>query len=300
MEKTALITGGTSGIGLATAGQLAAAGWTTIIVGRNRETLLAAQQKVRARAANGAECHIRQLDLADLAAVRIAGETLSSSWGSLAALICNAGVMAPPSRRMCAEGHELQFTVNHLAHVILAARLMPNLRNAGGRIVMVSSIRAREAPPGDAEPRPWAPAHYHPTRSYSISKAWNLAFALWLDTRLKADLNGVRAVAAHPGWARTALHDRGPMMDGRSTAARLHSAATRILAQSAEQGAVPIVAAATMQLADQPTYLGPSGYLELRGRRPAPAKIPPVIAEPHYQRWVGIASGKLARVAVPW
>ena len=79
------------------------------------------------------------LDLADLTSVRKAAATVGERYGCLDLLINNAGGMAPP-RRATAQGHELQFGVNHLGHMALTQALLPLLQNRPDpRVVTVTS-----------------------------------------------------------------------------------------------------------------------------------------------------------------
>lgn len=295
--RRALVTGGTSGIGRATALALAAAGWRVIIAGRREDALADTWAEINATAGLDA-CDTLRLDLADLGAVRAAAALLRDEGRPLDLLVCNAGIMAPPSRLKGAEGHELQLTVNHLAHYTLCAKLMPLLRLApAGRVVWVSSVRHHAAPVG--ERTPWRPEQYDGRTSYATSKAWNLAFSLWLDNRLKADPSGVRSVAAHPGWSRTALHSRGPEADGGSARGRLQRRLTRVFGQSAIRGAISVLAAAQGPLEDRPTYLGPSGPFELWGRGHRDARVSALAADGAWQSWVAARSAELTRTALP-
>jgi protochlorophyllide reductase len=132
-----------------------------------------------------------------------------------------------------------------------------------------------------------------------MSKAWNLAFALWLDTRLKTDPSGMRSVAAHPGWSNTQLQARAAASDRGSRRAHRQALLTRLLGQSPRRGAVPILAAALDRLPDHPVHLGPGGTLELWGRRAAPANTSDLANDEAFQSWVASKSAELTRTGLP-
>ena len=133
--RTALITGANSGLGLETARALARRGARVVLACRSLER--AEQARAELQADCSGELISLQLDLADLESVRRSSDQLADQLGSCDVLINNAGVMAPP-RRLSAQGHELQFAVNHLGHFALTQKLLPLLKPQG-RVVHVSS-----------------------------------------------------------------------------------------------------------------------------------------------------------------
>ena len=290
--KTAIVTGGTSGIGREVTLALCGLGWRVLTLGRDRAR---SQQTVQDA---GPTCEAGTLDMSRLADVREFGSRRRDQGAPLDLLVCNAGIMAPPNRQDGAEGLELQLTVNHLAHYVLATRLIPVLRAAATpRIVWVTSVRHRQAPYD--EPEPWDPRPYDGRASYATSKAWNLAFALWLDNRLKRDQSGLRSVAAHPGWSHTALQRTGPLFDTGSARGRRQAWLTARLGQSAAKGAIPIIDAALQPLDDYPTHLGPSGLFELWGKGSTLALTSAMVADEEYQGWVAAKSAELTRTQLP-
>jgi NAD(P)-dependent dehydrogenase (short-subunit alcohol dehydrogenase family) len=173
--------------------------------------------------------------------------------------------MATPQRRTV-DGFELQLGTNHLGHFALTGRLLPQLVAGEGRVVTVSSQMhrsVRSLPLTD----PRAPEHgrYSRWRAYGRSKLANLLFMLELDRRARRAGLAVTSVGAHPGYAATNLTWSGMQLDGRSTAGAILHAATRLVAQSAEGGAQPLLMAATLPGLPGGTYLGPSGPGEWRG-----------------------------------
>lgn len=138
-EKRAVVTGANSGMGFATSVVLARAGYRVFMLCRNGERggkALAAAKTAVGPAAGSLELEI--CDLASLASVRACAERLAGRIDSLDVLVNNAGVIST-KRKETADGFELQFGVNHLGHFLLTVMVLPLVKKARGRIVVVSS-----------------------------------------------------------------------------------------------------------------------------------------------------------------
>jgi NAD(P)-dependent dehydrogenase (short-subunit alcohol dehydrogenase family) len=267
LDKTAIVTGATGGLGYETALGLAKAGAEVTLAGRDDRKGQSAIEKI-SREVTGAKVSYQHLDLASLASVADFAQRIGARQ-SLDLLINNAGVMALPRRQTTADGFEMQFGTNHLGHFALTARLMPLLRRASGaRVVNVSSLAHRtgwidfDDLQGERVYAPW--------KAYGQSKLATLMFALELQRRSDAAGWNLISNAAHPGFARTGLFASGP--------GGLLSLATDFAApffgHSAADGARPILFAATSPQAKPGAYYGPGGIGELRGA-PAPALVMP-------------------------
>ncbi|WP_299957251.1 oxidoreductase [uncultured Modestobacter sp.] len=254
-DRTAVVTGANSGLGLETARALAAAGARVVLAVRDLD------RGARAAADLPGEVEVRRLDLADLASVR----EFAAAWsGDLDVLVNNAGIMHVPAGRT-ADGFELQFGTNHLGHFALTALLLPHVTD---RVVTVSSMLHR-AGRIELDDLNWERRTYSATSAYGQSKLANLLFTLELQRRLTAAGSTVRALAAHPGWAATNLQG--------NTGSRVKDAAmavaNRVMATSAAQGALPTLFAATADLPGA-GFTGPDGSTmrgapTLVGRSPA-------------------------------
>ena len=265
--RTALVTGGNSGLGYQTVLQLARHGARVLLAARDRARGTAALERLGTEAP-GSRAELAQIDLADLASVeRFAAGFLAGGDG-LDLLINNAGVMAIPRRETTAQGYERQFGTNHLGHFALTGRLLPALaQRPGGRVVTVSSNqhkRARSIDFGDLQ----GEHSYRPWGAYAQSKLANAMFVLELDRRLRAAGLGIISAGAHPGFAHTNLQLAGPRSGGVSLAARGMGLATRLLAQPARDGALPTLYAATAADVRGGDYFGPDGPGEMRGHHP--------------------------------
>ena len=262
--RRALVTGVTGGLGEHTAFELARRGADLVVTAR--DSAKAAPVLERLRSASDRQVDLVDLDLADLSSVRTAAEFVLDRYERVDVLINNAGVMAPPKRRT-ADGFELQIGTNHIGHFALAGRLWPMLRDSSARVVFVSSqahrmvrsIDLRSLEPG-GDPRA-----YQRWRSYGESKLANLMTALELGDRAAG--TGVVAVAAHPGYAATDLQRAGPELAGGPTLqSRGMTLLNKVVAQTAQAGAWPLLLAATLPGLSPGSYVGPDGVGEARGR----------------------------------
>ena len=251
--RTAVVTGANSGVGLATSVELARHGAHVVLACRDPHRGDEALGQVRVEVP-GASVELRRLDLADLSSVRDFSDRVLAEVERIDVLVNNAGVMAPPKRRETADGHELQLGTNHLGHFALTGRLLPLLHEA--RVVTLSSNahRAGRIDLDDLE----STASYHPWRAYGQSKLANLLFTMQLQRAAdRAGLDLV-SVAAHPGFAATGLVRNGP--GARSARiGRVMDAVTRLVAQSAEAGAWPVLYAAAQPGVRGAEFFGPSG-----------------------------------------
>lgn len=186
--KTAIVTGGYSGIGTETSRALRAAGARVVVPARD-------MAKAR-KALDGIDVEIEPMDLADPASIDAFAATFVARGTPLHVLIDSAGVMACPLERD-ARGYERQFATNHLGHFQLALRLWPALVAAGGARVVSLSSRGHRYAAVDFDDPHFERRAYDPWIAYGQSKTANSLFAVALDARGKAA--GVRAFAVHPG-----------------------------------------------------------------------------------------------------
>ncbi|MFF8189812.1 oxidoreductase [Streptomyces bobili] len=260
--RTAVVTGANGGLGYVTARELARKGARVVLACRSetrgRQSVARLSGEVP-----GAQVELRRLDLGDLASVR----EFARHYDRLHLLINNAGVMAMPYGTT-ADGFETQFGVNHLGHFALTGLLMPALLAAPrARVVTVSSMAHLL---GTIDPSDLNSAHsYRRWTAYGRSKTANLLFTHELARQLAAAGAEVIAAAAHPGYAATGLQTAGPRAEGRRTAERLMAAGNRVLAQSAEAGALPALYAATAPDVRPGSFTGPS--LAMWRGAPAPS-----------------------------
>ncbi len=198
--RTVLVTGATSGIGMATAARLAGAGATVIIHGPATSATSEARDVVRGMHP-GADLHVAVADLSSQAAVRGLAADIQDRFEVLDVLVNNAAAVFD-HWSADGDGIELTFAVNHLAPYLLTRLLLPNVERSGqGRIVIVGSEAHRRVvwdPDGLQRSAP-----YDRFDAYARSKLANLLFNAELARRLSG--SEVTTNAAHPGTVQTRL-----------------------------------------------------------------------------------------------
>lgn len=191
--RRAIVTGGSSGIGVETAKALASAGAEVTLAVRNIADGEATARELTAATGN-LSVTVAQLDLADQHSVA----DFVARWnGELHILVNNAGVMALPSLQRTAEGWELQFATNHLGHFALAAGLHGAMAATGdARIVSVSSVGHINGNV-DFDDLMFERRPYDEWLAYGQSKTANILFAVEASKRWASD--GITANALNPG-----------------------------------------------------------------------------------------------------
>ncbi|MDG2524252.1 SDR family oxidoreductase [Stenotrophomonas sp. HITSZ_GD] len=255
-----VVTGGTSGMGFEDAKALAAAGARVVIVARNAQRGQEAIEKIR-QAVPAAQVAFEGVDLSSLASVRDLGQRLNASLPRVDGLINNAAIMAPPTRGTSVDGLEMQFATNYAGHFVLTAELLPLLRKSQApRVVTLSSIAVHRGTLDLDDLQ--STGAYEPMATYAQSKLACLMFAFELQRRSEAGGWGIESMAAHPGVAVTELVARGPGLD---SAQGREWASHREHFQTAAQGAIPTLYAATAPTAQGGVYYGPTGPNEVAG-----------------------------------
>jgi retinol dehydrogenase 12 len=204
--RTFLITGANTGIGRATAADLARRGGTVYLACRSAEKGQAAAQAIAAATGNEA-VRFLPLDLGDLASVRACAEQFLARDEPLHVLINNGGVAG--RRGLTADGFELAFGVNHLGHFALTTALLERLAaSAPARVVNVSSDSHYQAKGIDFEAVRRPTASTTGMREYAVSKLGNVLFTQELARR--TDGRGVTTYALHPGVVASDIWRRVP------------------------------------------------------------------------------------------
>ena len=266
--KRAVITGITGGLGFSTARELARHGAELVVTARDASKADDAVARLREEVP-AATVDVVMLDLASLTDTKRAAADVLAGYDRIDILINNAGIMATP-RSTTVDGFELQIGTNHLGHFAWTGTLWPVLNASDARIVTVSSLM--HAPVTGIDLRSLTPEGsprcYLRWQSYSESKLANLSFALELNRRVKTAGLGVVSVAAHPGYALTNLQKTGTSMGGgmNAFAGTAFQQVSRIVGQSADMGAWPLLLAATDPSLSGGEYVGPSSLGQTRGR----------------------------------
>jgi len=265
--RLTVVTGATGGLGYETALALAGAGARVVLTGRNPAKGAAALQHIRA-VHPGADIRYETLDLASLASIQDFAERFKRMHDALDVLVNNGGVMAPPTRQVTADGFELQFGTNYLSHFALTAQLLPLLtQGRRARVVNLSSMAHRFGASIHFDDLNSQQA-YRAFAGYGQSKLAMLMFTFELQRRSDEHGWGLLSLAAHPGLAATALLQNGRRLGGNGKADWIETLSgwlPSVLAQSASDGALPTLFAATSPNAVKAGYYGPAGFLELKG-----------------------------------
>lgn len=261
--KVAIVTGANSGLGFEIVRGLARKNALVVMTARDAKKGEAALQKIRQEFPQ-AQVELLSLDLADLDSVHAFVSTFKQRYSRLDILCNNAGVMAIPFRKT-KQGFEMQFGTNHLGHFALTGLLLPVLLATSDqpRIVTTSSS-AYALGDLDFNDLAWN-NNYKPMRAYGRSKLANLSFGYELQKRLANQGDKVLSMVAHPGYCATNLTVAGPKMEGSTFKEFIFNIADRLLAQSAEMGALSSLYAATAPEIKGGEFIGPDRLFGNRG-----------------------------------
>ncbi|MGA7272926.1 MAG: SDR family NAD(P)-dependent oxidoreductase [Acidimicrobiia bacterium] len=193
-DTTVVITGGTSGLGLATARSLSAMGARVVVVGRNPDRLTAAAEQL------GSGGAALRADLSLMSDVRRLADRLLETEDRIEVLINNVGVLLP-ERTLTEEGLEKTLATNLAGHFLLTGLLAGRLiESAPARVVNVSSggMYTARIRPDDLQ---FSEGHYNGTVAYARTKRGQVILTeMWADY---FSGTGVVVHAMHPGWANT-------------------------------------------------------------------------------------------------
>lgn len=197
-HRICLITGGTSGIGRATARTLAEHGLTVIIAGRSPDRCIRAVHTLRQRTGSP---HIDYVsgDMADYEQVRAMAASVMARYERLDVLINNAGAMFT-SRRQTVDGHEMTLAVNYLGHYLLTNLLLDTLGVSGSARILNIASQMHTHAHLDLDDLHLSRG-YSGWTAYSNAKLAQILFTAALAQRLAG--TGITANALHPGSIQT-------------------------------------------------------------------------------------------------
>lgn len=256
--KRFLITGATSGIGLAAATELARRNANVVITARSVEKARDAIKNI----GPGLVDYIL-MDLTDLESVKRAAARVDRAFD---VVVLNAGVMATPFTKTV-DNFELQMGTNHLGHFAFAGLIKNQIKD---RLVVVSSFAHKMGSFGDNSQDAirnlcLGIGKYQKWQVYGASKLANLLFVSEIE-RLRIEKNwSFIPLAVHPGYSDTNLQAVASQMRGAATEEKITMMINKILAQPASQGALPTLAACVYPDLIGASFIGPNGFMEMRG-----------------------------------
>ncbi|MDN5668814.1 MAG: SDR family oxidoreductase [Renibacterium salmoninarum] len=261
--KLAIVTGANSGTGKEAATRLAGAGAKVILAVRTPEKGDAAAADIRSIHPT-AELEVRRIDLADLDSIKDFSDGMIADGRPVDLLLNNAGVMTPPSRIATKDGFELQFGSNFLGPFALTNRLLPlALKAARPRITTMSSGMANFGKI-NFDDLNWT-RKYRSAAAYSQSKLADLMLSRRLaDVALERGWDLI-SNAAHPGFTNTNLQTAGASLGQEKPTNAWFTRLGLLPSQEPQQGAEPMLYAATSPEAINKGYYGPSGRFGLVG-----------------------------------
>ncbi len=256
--RTCVVTGATSGIGLAAAAALAERGDRLVLVARSPARADAAIEAIRRRAPV-AVVEVVTADLASLRSIAEAAPRILALCPRIDVLLNNAGVVLL-QRQTTIDGYEATFAINHLAYFALTNLLLDRLRTTpGARIVSTASEAHKLGGPLDFDDLQ-SERRYRGFGVYGRSKLCNLLWTRELARRL--DGSDVTANCCHPGAVATRL--------GQTDAAwtRVVGRLLPLFLRTPEQGA-----RTSVYLATAPEVAGVSGRYFAREREISPSRL---------------------------
>ena len=196
-NKIIMVTGATSGIGEATAHNLAAMDATLIIVARNADKAAATQASIQQQ--TGSQPHVLLADLSEQAQIRQLVAHFQAKFDRLDVLVNNAGIFNL-NREESVDGFEMTWATNHLNYFLLTNLLLDSLKaSEAARIVNVSSGAHQGGKIYFDDPN--LTENFSSWKAYSQSKLANVMFTYQLAQRLEG--TGISANALHPGFVRS-------------------------------------------------------------------------------------------------
>jgi NAD(P)-dependent dehydrogenase (short-subunit alcohol dehydrogenase family) len=265
-ERTVVVTGANSGLGYEATKALARKGATVVMACRSTDRGEQAAREIADELSTaGGTLQVRQCDLASLDSVAAFADGVREDYDAIDVLCNNAGVMAIP-RQETEDGFEKQLGVNHLGHFALTGYLLDLLVASEGESRVVNhSSGAHTSGTVNFEDLQREQS-YGKWEAYGQSKLANLLFAYELQRRLDdAGITDTLSVGCHPGYADTNLQFRGPEEMGSRVRYGMMTVANALFGQSAQQGALPLLYAATAPDVAGGAYYGPGGLLNMRG-----------------------------------
>ncbi len=245
--KTAIITGGNTGLGLKTALELARRGVEVVIGSRSPNNGEVAVASIKSEVPD-AKASYGQLDLTDHASIDAFATAFLETHNRLDILLHNSGLVMHPVYDLAPTGRELQMQVNHLGHFLLTCKLMPLIIKTPGARIVQSTTVPYEKGNIDLDDFDWTARKYNQTQAYCDSRLAQLLFAYKLNEEFKRGGINAQAISMQPGLVKT---------EGLKNTELSGAWIMKILAQSLEKGCLTHLRACTDPTIDPNYFLEP-------------------------------------------
>lgn len=201
-DKTAVITGGNTGLGLKTALELARRGAEVIIGSRSSQNGEAAVATIQSEVPN-AKVNYQQLDLTDPLSIDDFSNACLSHLKRLDIFLHNSGLVMHPVYELAPTGRELQMQINHLGHFSLTCKLMPLIvTTPGARIVQATTVPYYKGNI-DLDDLDWTKREYQHAQAYFDSRLAQLLLAHKLNAEFQRTGTQAMAISMQPGLVST-------------------------------------------------------------------------------------------------
>lgn len=255
-DKVMIVTGSNRGLGFVVATQLARHNAQVIMAVRNVDHGEIAKKEILSTYPD-AKLDVLQLDLANLGSIQSFTTALKQNYSQIDVLLNNAGITSSvkiPAHAMTDDGFEYFFGVNHLGTYALTGSLFDVLRQTpDSRVVTVSSLSHRQAKMHFDDVM--FEKKYSRGKIYGQSKLANLLFGYELSRLIQRNNLTMESIVVHPGFAKSSKKKQGFLVE----------LGKKLLAQSAEQGALPLLYGMVGPEVENGDFIGPNGFMGIKG-----------------------------------
>ena len=254
--KVMIVTGSNRGLGFVVANQLARHNAHVIMAVRNIDQGENARKEILSSYPE-AKIDVLKLNLANLSSIQSFTTEFKEKYSQVDALLNNAGITSSvkiPAHSTTDDGFEYFFGVNHLGTYALTGSLFDVLKKTPhSRVVTVSSLSHRQAKMNFDDVM--FEKKYPKGKIYGQSKLANLLFGYELSRLIQQNKLPMKSIVVHPGFAKSSKKSQGFLVE----------LGKKILAQSAEQGSLPLLYGMVSPDVENGDFIGPNGFMGIRG-----------------------------------
>lgn len=255
-DNVMVVTGSNRGLGFVVASQLARHNAHVIMAVRNVDQGELAKQEILSSFPE-ATIDVFKLDLANLSSIQSFTTEFKHKFSRLDVLLNNAGITSSvkiPTHSTTEDGFEYFFGVNHLGTYAVTGSLFDVLKQTpDSRVVTVSSLSHRQAKMNFEDIM--FEKKYSRGKIYGQSKLANLLFGYELSRLIQQNNLPMESIVVHPGFAKSSKKSQGFLVD----------LGKKLLAQSSEQGALPLLYGMIGPDVENGDFIGPDGFMGIKG-----------------------------------